>query len=129
MDHTELGVVGLERSLMVKVKTLTRLVEEHSKAKRKMNEVDDAKKTFFENPNPKDGEGNQGPENRCRGSLGGRRTRPTRRVFPYGQKAHRLRRNTVLTWNTHSEHYVCERMNQCRKRNDEERFEWMCVNF
>lgn len=53
MDHTELGVVGLERSLMVKVKTLTRLVEEHSKAKRKMNEVDDAKKTFLKIQIPK----------------------------------------------------------------------------
>ncbi|OEU17732.1 hypothetical protein FRACYDRAFT_275181 [Fragilariopsis cylindrus CCMP1102] len=53
MDHTEAGFVGLERSLMVKTKTLDRLIKEHREAKKKMNEVDDAKKTFLKIQIPK----------------------------------------------------------------------------
>lgn len=53
MDHTETGFVGLERSLMVKVKTLDRLITEHKESKKKMNEVDDAKKTFLKIQIPK----------------------------------------------------------------------------
>eukprot|EP00531_Pseudo-nitzschia_arenysensis_P005850 CAMPEP_0116139098 /NCGR_PEP_ID=MMETSP0329-20121206/13122_1 /TAXON_ID=697910 /ORGANISM="Pseudo-nitzschia arenysensis, Strain B593" /LENGTH=89 /DNA_ID=CAMNT_0003634101 /DNA_START=85 /DNA_END=354 /DNA_ORIENTATION=+ len=53
MDHTDTGFVGLERSLMVKTKTLSRLVKEHKEAKKKINEVDDAKKTFLKIQIPK----------------------------------------------------------------------------
>lgn len=53
MDHTDTGFVGLERSLMVKTKTLSRLVKEHKEAKKKVNEVDDAKKTFLKIQIPK----------------------------------------------------------------------------
>eukprot|EP00751_Fragilariopsis_kerguelensis_P007394 CAMPEP_0170784248 /NCGR_PEP_ID=MMETSP0733-20121128/16057_1 /TAXON_ID=186038 /ORGANISM="Fragilariopsis kerguelensis, Strain L26-C5" /LENGTH=84 /DNA_ID=CAMNT_0011129193 /DNA_START=118 /DNA_END=372 /DNA_ORIENTATION=+ len=45
--------VGLERSLMIKTKTLDRLVKERKEAKKKMNEVDDAKKTFLKIQIPK----------------------------------------------------------------------------
>mmetsp|Transcript_20738 Transcript_20738/g.42674 ORF Transcript_20738/g.42674 Transcript_20738/m.42674 type:complete len:90 (-) Transcript_20738:145-414(-) len=53
MDHTDTGFVGLERSLMIKTKTLSRLVKEHKEAKKKINEVDDAKKTFLKIQIPK----------------------------------------------------------------------------
>jgi len=45
--------VGLERSLMIKVITLDRLVRERKEAKKKLNEVDDAKKTFLKVQIPK----------------------------------------------------------------------------
>mmetsp|Transcript_9456 Transcript_9456/g.20467 ORF Transcript_9456/g.20467 Transcript_9456/m.20467 type:complete len:88 (-) Transcript_9456:176-439(-) len=49
----ENGYVGLERSLMVKVKTLDRLIKEHKEAKKKMKVVDQAKQTFLKIQIPK----------------------------------------------------------------------------
>mmetsp|Transcript_25368 Transcript_25368/g.59775 ORF Transcript_25368/g.59775 Transcript_25368/m.59775 type:complete len:89 (+) Transcript_25368:123-389(+) len=53
MDHTDTGFVGLERSLMVKTKTLDRLIKEHKEAKKKMKEVDQSKQTFLKIQIPK----------------------------------------------------------------------------
>mmetsp|Transcript_10284 Transcript_10284/g.30122 ORF Transcript_10284/g.30122 Transcript_10284/m.30122 type:complete len:89 (-) Transcript_10284:385-651(-) len=53
MDHTDTGFVGLERSLMVKAKTLDRLIKEHKEAKKKMKEVDQSKQTFLKIQIPK----------------------------------------------------------------------------
>lgn len=49
----ETGYVGLERSLMVKVKTLNRLIKEHAEAKKKMKVVDQSKQTFLKIQIPK----------------------------------------------------------------------------
>mmetsp|Transcript_55777 Transcript_55777/g.64408 ORF Transcript_55777/g.64408 Transcript_55777/m.64408 type:complete len:90 (-) Transcript_55777:304-573(-) len=53
MTAPTMEYVGLERSLMIKTKTLDRLVKERKEAKKKMNEVDDAKKTFLKIQIPK----------------------------------------------------------------------------
>eukprot|EP00536_Pseudo-nitzschia_multiseries_P003875 jgi/Psemu1/302211/fgenesh1_kg.61_\ len=53
MDHMDTGYVGLERSLMVKTKTLDRLIKEHQEAKKKMKEVDQSKQTFLKIQIPK----------------------------------------------------------------------------
>jgi len=46
-------MLGVKVSLMIKVITLDRLVRERKEAKKKLNEVDDAKKTFLKVQIPK----------------------------------------------------------------------------
>jgi len=55
MDHLDTGFVGLERSLMVKTKTLDRLTKELAEAGKKMKDdsVDAQKKTFLKAQIPK----------------------------------------------------------------------------
>ncbi|CAJ1936355.1 unnamed protein product [Cylindrotheca closterium] len=55
MDHMDAGFVGLERSLMVKTKTLDRLTKELGEAKKKLNDasVESDKKTFLKAQMPK----------------------------------------------------------------------------
>eukprot|EP00980_Cylindrotheca_fusiformis_P006648 scaffold1390_cov138-Cylindrotheca_fusiformis.AAC.51 len=55
MDHLEPGYVGLERSLMVKTKTLDRLTKELGEANKKLKDssVESDKKTFLKAQMPK----------------------------------------------------------------------------
>ncbi|KAL3936984.1 MAG: hypothetical protein SGBAC_007819 [Bacillariaceae sp.] len=55
MDHMDAGYVGLERSLMVKTKTLDRLAKELGEANKKLKDdsVESDKKTFLKAQMPK----------------------------------------------------------------------------
>mmetsp|Transcript_2051 Transcript_2051/g.4646 ORF Transcript_2051/g.4646 Transcript_2051/m.4646 type:complete len:92 (+) Transcript_2051:147-422(+) len=55
MDHMDAGYVGLERSLMVKTKTLDRLTKELNEANKKLKDdsVTSDKKTFLKAQMPK----------------------------------------------------------------------------
>mmetsp|Transcript_20605 Transcript_20605/g.48872 ORF Transcript_20605/g.48872 Transcript_20605/m.48872 type:complete len:92 (-) Transcript_20605:258-533(-) len=55
MDPMDHGFVGLERSLMVKTKTLDRLTKEHTEAQKKLKDgkLESDKKTFLKAQLPK----------------------------------------------------------------------------